>query len=176
MFRRRCKKFRRVAGGIHGLVRFTSNRCSDASCKSSDARPESSNRLQSTLCALMGCLRSCARCVSVGRGSLAFWPAAWGCSDSSDLIQVSTFFIAATLLCQVCSLLCPPVRPMARGPNIFYCRHSAMSGVLASLPSCPFDGLRCPTFFIAAAQLCQVCLLLCLPLHPLQHQKLHRTV
>ena len=73
--------------------------------------------------ALEGCLRSGARCVSVNRGSFAFWPAAWGCSDSSDLIQVSTFFIAATQLNQVCLLLCSPVRPTAGSISIFYCRH-----------------------------------------------------
>ena len=75
------------------------------------------------VCAMMVCLRSGARCVSVSRGSFAFWPAAWGCSDSSDLIQVSTSFIAATQLNQVCLLLCSPVRPTAGSTSIFYCLH-----------------------------------------------------
>ena len=32
--------------------------------------------------------------------------------------------------------------------DILYCRHSAMSGVLESLPSCPLDGLRSQHFLL----------------------------
>ena len=123
-FRRRWKMFRQVARDIHGLVRFTSNRCSSA-CWKKFRRPAAKLQRIAGHCvrALMGCLRSGARCVSVSRANFAFWPAAWGCSSSPHLNQVSAFFIAATQLCQVCLLLCPPVRPMARGPNISYRRH-----------------------------------------------------
>ena len=75
----------------------------------------------SCVCALMVCLRSGARCVSVNRGSFAFWPAAWGCSET---------------------LICLHVLRSQHSD----CRHSTMSAVLASLPTCVLDGLKSQHF------------------------------
>ena len=88
--------------------------------QTSESSAVSGSQGQCIVCALMGCLRSGARCVSVGRVNFAFWPAAWGCSVSSDLTQVSTFF---------------------------YCRHSIKSGVLASLSLCAANGSKSQHFY-----------------------------
>ena len=72
-----------------------------------------------------------------------FWTAAWGCSQ---------FFICLHCFVGRHSLL----------PPLSYVRCARVSAKLSA------RWLEVPTFFIAATQLCQVCLVLCPPPHPLQ--------